>query len=154
MLQELLADHFNVTLHQESRDLPVYELVIAESGSKLQKVDKPGFMHLGVGELSSHGTPLELLTVQLSQRLGRSVVDKTGLQGNYAFTLHWTPDAEEQARIRTAGLPPDLMKAGQTEASGPPLATAVEEQLGLKLQPQTERVSVLVIDHAEQASAN
>jgi len=154
ILQQFLADHFKVTLHQESRDLPVYELLIAEGAPKLQKTDKHGFMHMGVGELSSQGTPVTLLTAQLSQRLGRTVVDKTGLDGDYAFNLHWTPDAEEQARIRAAGLPPELMKAGQPAASGPPLLTAVEEQLGLKLQPQTERVQVLVIDHAEQPSHN
>ena len=154
MLQQFLADYFKVTLHQESRDLPVYELLIAEGGPKLQKVDKHGFMHMGVGELSSQGTPVALLTAQLAQRIGRTVVDKTGLDGDYAFNLHWTPDAEEQARIHAAGLPPELMKAGQPAASGPPLLTAVEEQLGLKLQPQTERVQVLVIDHAEQPSQN
>ncbi|HYM05926.1 MAG TPA: M56 family metallopeptidase [Terriglobales bacterium] len=152
MLQQFLTDYFKVTLHQESRDLPVYELLIAEGGPKLQKVDKHGFMHMGVGEVSSQGTPLTLLTAQLSQRLGRTVVDKTGLDGDYAFNLHWIPDAEEQARIRAAGLPPALMKAEQPAASGPPLLTALEEQLGLKLQPQTERVQVLVIDHAEQPS--
>jgi bla regulator protein BlaR1 len=154
MLQQFLADYFKVTLHQESRDLPVYELLIAEGAPKLQKADKHGFMRMGVGELSSQGTPVTLLTAQLSQRLGRTVVDKTGLDGDYSFNLHWTPDAEEQARIRAAGLPPELMKAGQPAASGPPLLTAVEEQLGLKLQPQTERVQVLVIDHAEQPSQN
>jgi bla regulator protein blaR1 len=154
MLQQFLADHFKVTLHQESRDLPVYELLIAEGGPKLQKVDKHGFMHMGVGELSSQGTPLTLLTAQLSQRLGRTVVDKTALDGDYAFNLHWTPDAEEQARIRAAGLPPELMKAEQPAEPGPPLSTALEEQMGLKLQPQTERVQVLVIDHAEQPSQN
>jgi uncharacterized protein (TIGR03435 family) len=154
ILQQFLADYFKVTLHQESRDLPVYELLIAEGAPKLQKADKHGFMHMGVGELSSQGTPVTLLTAQLSQRLGRTVVDKTGLDGDYAFNLHWTPDAEEQARIRAAGLPTELMKAEQPAASGPPLLTAVEEQLGLKLQPQTERVQVLVIDHAEQPSQN
>ncbi len=154
LLQQVLSDYFKVTLHQESRDLPVYELLIAEGGPKLQKVDKHGFMHMGVGELSSQGTPVALLTAPLSQRLGRTVVDKTGLDGDYAFNLHWTPDAEEQARIHAAGLPPELMKAGQPAASGPPLLTAVEEQIGLKLQPQTERVQVLVIDHAEQPSQN
>ena len=154
MLQQFLADYFKVTLHQESRDLPVYELLIAEGGTKLRKAEKHGFMQMGVGELSSQGTPLALLTAQLSQRLGRTVVDKTGLEGDYAFNLHWAPDAEEQARIRAAGLPPELMKAGQPAASGPPLLTAVEDQLGLKLQPQAERVQVLVIDHVEQPSQN
>jgi len=157
MLQQLLADYFKVTLHQESRDLPVYELLVADGGPKLQKAGQHGFMHMGIGELSSQGTPLSLLTAQLSQRLGRTVVDKTGLEGDYAFTLHWAPDADEQARIRAAGLP-DLPPKGAGPGqpapapSGPPLVTAVQEQLGLKVQPQTERVPVLVIDHVERPS--
>jgi uncharacterized protein (TIGR03435 family) len=156
MIQQLLADYFKVTLHQASLDLPVYELVIAESGSKLQKAGEHGFMHMDLGELSSKGTPLELLTAQLSQRLGRTVVDKTGLQGDYAYTLRWTPDADEVSRIRAAGGPPELAKVEATTptADAPPLMTALEEQLGLKLQSETTRVPVLVIDHAEQPAAN
>jgi len=76
---------------------------------------------------------LELLTAQLSQRLGHAVVDKTGLQGNYSFTLRWTPDADEQARLRAAGLPPELNKHGEPAPDAPPLLTAIQEQLGLKL---------------------
>jgi len=156
MLQQLVADYFKVTLHQESRDLPAYELVAAEGGVKLQSVSKIGMVRMNIGELIAHGAPIEILTTQLSQRLGRTVVNKTGLTGNYDFTLRWTPDAEELARARAAGLPPKLMEAQPTTPtdSAPPLLTAVQEQLGLKLQPQVERVPILVIDHAEQPPAN
>lgn len=159
LLQQFLADYFKVTVHQDSRDLPVYELLIADGGPKLQKVNTFSFMHMGIGEISSQGTPLDLLTAQLSQRLGRTVVDKTGLSGTYAFSLHWTPDTEEQVHMRAAGLP-DLPPKGAGPGqpvpvgSGPPLMTALQEELGLKLQPQTERVQVLVIDHAEQPAQN
>jgi len=113
-------------------------------------------VRMNIGELIAHGAPIEILTTQLSQRLGRTVVNKTGLTGNYDFTLRWTPDAEELARARAAGLPPKLMEAQPTTPtdSAPPLLTAVQEQLGLKLQPQVERVPILVIDHAEQPPAN
>jgi len=156
MLQQLVADYFKVTLHQESRDLPAYELMAAEGGVKLQSVSKIGMVRMNIGELIAHGAPIEILTTQLSQRLGRTVVNKTGLTGNYDFTLRWTPDAEELARARAAGLPPKLMEAQPTTPtdSAPPLLTAVQEQLGLKLQPQVERVPILVIDHAEQPPAN
>ena len=156
MLQQLLADYFKVTLHQESRDLPAYELVAMESGVKLQKVSAVGMVRMNVGELIAKGVPVSILTVQLSQRLGRTVVDKTGLTGNYEFTLRWAPDAEELARLQAAGLPPKLVKdqAATATSSAPPLITAVEEQLGLKLQPQTERVPVIVVDHAEQPAGN
>lgn len=157
MLQQLLADYFKVSVHQEVQDQPVYELVVAEGGSKLQPVQDPNkkaMMRMGMGELTSEGTPLDLLVAQLSQRVGRTVVDKTGLKGNYIFNLHWTPDAEEQARIRAAA--PGLPEPGvdKPTASGPPLMTAIQEQLGLKLQPTTERVPVLVIDHAEPPAQN
>jgi len=156
MLQQLLADYFKVTLHQESRDLPIYELVAAEGGVKLQKASDIGMTRMNVGEIIAKGAPMSILTFQLSQRLGRTVVDKTGLTGNFDFTLRWTPDAEEQVRLRAAGLPPKLAEAHSTTPtdSAPPLSAAVQEQLGLKLQPQTERVPVIVIDHAEQPPAN
>lgn len=157
MLQQLLTDYFKLNVHQEVQDQPVYELVVAEGGSKLQPLqdsNKKAMMRMGIGELNSEGTPLDLLVAQLSQRLGRTVVDKTGLKGNYIFNLHWTPDADEQARIRAAapGLPQPAVD--KPSASGPPLMTAIEEQLGLKLQPTTERVPILVIDHAEQPGQN
>jgi uncharacterized protein (TIGR03435 family) len=153
MLQQLLTDYFKVSVHQEVQDQPVYELVVAEGGSKLQPLQDPNkkaMMRMGIGELNSEGTPLDLLVAQLSQRVGRTVVDKTGLKGNYIFSLHWTPDADEQERIRAAA--PGLPESGvdKPSSSGPPLMTAIEEQLGLKLQPTTERVPVLIIDHAEQ----
>ena len=157
MLRQLLTDYFKVSVHQEVQDQPVYELVVAEGGSKLKPLQDPNkkaMMRMGIGELNSEGTPLDLLVAQLSQRLGRTVVDKTGLKGNYVFNLHWTPDADEQARIRAVapGLPePGVQKPS---AAGPPLMTAIEEQLGLKLQPTTERVPILVIDHAEQPGQN
>jgi len=156
MLQQMLADYFKVSLHQEVQDQPVYELVVGEGGSKLQPApaSKKAMMRMGMGEVTSEGTPLDLLVAQLSQRLGRTVIDKTGLKGNYVFSLQWTPDADEQARIRAAA--PGLPEPGvdKPSASGPPLMTAVEEQLGLKLQPTTERVPILVIDHAEQPGQN
>jgi len=158
MLQQLLADYFKLSLHQESLDLPVYELTVSEAGPKLQKTDKRGFMQMGVGELSSQGTHLDLLSTVLAQRLGTTVVDKTGLQGNYAFNLQWTPDADEMARVRAAAgdVPLEMSVPGQPphRADAPPLATALEQQLGLKLQSLTTRVPVLIIDHAEQPAQN
>jgi bla regulator protein blaR1 len=148
MLRGLLADQFKLKVHQEARDLSVYELTVAQGGSKLQKGSERGFMHMGMGVLTSNGAPLELLTAQLSMRLGRTVIDKTGLTGNFAFNLHWAPDADEQARMHR-----DELIASDTSASNssaPPLLTAIQEQLGLELQPRTERVPVLVMDHIEQ----
>lgn len=153
MLQALLRDRFKLSLHQEVRNLPVYDLVIDKGGPKLQESNGLRTMHMDRGELVSQGTHLAFLADQLSLRLGRTVVDKTGLMGNYAFNLRWTPDAEEEARMSRDGmaLPPASSAA---EVSGPPLATAIQQQLGLKLEPGTDAVQVLVIDHAEQPSEN
>ena len=152
MLRHLLHDYFKLSLHLETRDVPVYELVIANGGTKLQKTSEIGMTQLRIGETMAQGAPVSILTEVLSQRLGRTVVDKTGLTGNYVFTLHWTPDADEQARIRAAGLPPELNNGEHRAptATAPPLLTAIQEQLGLELQLQTDRVQVLLIDHAER----
>jgi uncharacterized protein (TIGR03435 family) len=160
MLQNLLADDFKLKLHQESRELPSYELTVADGGTKLTPAKSNGMIRMGLtqmgaNDLRSEGTPLSLLSNLLSQRLGRTVTDKTGLTGNYSFSLRWTPDADEQARLRATGLPVALNHSpASPTSSAPPLLTAVEEQLGLKLQPTTERVPILVVDHAEQPPQN
>ena len=154
MLRTLLAERFKLKVHQEALDLPAYVLTVADGGSKLTKEPDGvhGMMQLGMGELTSHGTPLDLLTSQLSLRLGRPVVDKTGLTGKYAYSLHWTPDADEVARLQHNTLEPAANPL--PASSAPPLLTAIQEQLGLTLQPVTTRVQVLVIDHAERPSAS
>ena len=153
MLQALLRDHFRLALHPETRNLPVYDLVVDKNGSKLQESKGPRMMHMEKGQLVSQGTHLAFLADQLSIRLGRTVVDKTGLTGNYTFTLRWTPDASEEARLSRAGMPSPPAASSQ-EVSGPPLLTAVQEQLGLKLEPHTDATQVLIIDHAETPSEN
>jgi uncharacterized protein (TIGR03435 family) len=152
MLKSILTDQFKLVAHSETRNLPAYDLVVDENGSKLQASgNEPRNMHLGRGELGSSGVPLDLLAAQLSARLGRPVIDKTGLKGNYAFKLHWTPDPFEAENLKQSGemVPPEPL-----DSNGPSLATAVQDQLGLKLQPNTEPVQVLVIDHAEQPAEN
>jgi uncharacterized protein (TIGR03435 family) len=153
MLQSILVDRFKLVTHFETRTLPAYELLVDEGGSKLQpSANEPHMMRLGRGELQTSGSPLELLTTQLSARLGRPVVDKTGLKGIYAFNLHWTPDPSEDEHLKESGQPAFMEPA--PDSTGPSLLTAVQEQLGLKLQPQTESVQVLVIDHVAVPSEN
>ena len=153
LLKSLLADRFNLVTHFETQTLPAYDLLVDENGSKLQSVgNEPRVMHFGPAELTSSGTPVELLAAQLSARLGRPIVDKTGLKGNYAFNFHWTPDPSEKENLKQS----DEMVATEPapDSNGPSLATALREQLGLKLQLQTEPVEVLVIDHAEEPAEN
>lgn len=151
-LKSLLASQFKLAAHFETRNLEAYDLVTDEGGAKLQASGiGPRMLRLGRGELSSSGAPLELMVAQLSARLGRPVVDKTGLKGDYVFNLRWTPDPSEDEHLRQAGQP--TMPEPLPETNGPSLMTALQDQLGLKLEPKTEPVKVLVIDHAELPSA-
>ncbi|HVN20238.1 MAG TPA: M56 family metallopeptidase [Dongiaceae bacterium] len=151
MFRTLLADQFKLALHPETRNLPSYELIVDGNGPKLEE-SKQAMLRVDRGGLISEGIPMDILAQQLSLRLGRPVVDRTGLKGHYAFNLHWTPDPSEDERLRAS----EWTGSGFSGSvpSGPPLLEAVQQQLGLKLVPVTEPVQVLVIDHAEEPSQN
>jgi uncharacterized protein (TIGR03435 family) len=142
MLQSLLADRFQLRVHYESKVLPIYELVLAKGGLKLKALpadQKPGWGRSVRGELVLHGRSIAEFAHFLSQMnlVGRTVVDKTGVAGNYDIDLKWTPDDQQG-----------------TPDAGPTLITALEEQLGLKLVPAKGPVDALVIDHVERPTAN
>lgn len=162
-LQSLLADRCKLTFHRETKELPVYALVVAKNGPKLKQpaVETGGRpqrqMMMGFGELTGHGTPLSFLAETLGRQLGRIVLDKTGLTGNYDFDLKWTPDPSQRMGLGGPmgpggpggpGMPPP------PDPNGPTIFTALQEQLGLKLESQKGPVDVLVIDRVEKPSAN
>jgi len=169
MLQALLADRFKLAVHHDSKELSIYALVVAKNGPRLQQakpgdtypngikgpdgIARAGMMRMGRGQLTSQGLPLTELARLLTAQLDRTVVDKTGLPGNYDFTLQWTPDESQGAMFRgpDAGPPGSAPSA---ESSGPSLFTALQEQLGLKLESQKGPVEIYVIDHAEKPSEN
>lgn len=138
MVQALFADRFHLKLHQETRPLPAYDLVLAKGGSKLQS-NKSGGGSIGIGRTYFHGDGMTMTTIaeELSLIAGRVVVDKTNLAGRYDLKLEWAAD-----------------DAPATDNSAPSLFTAIQEQLGLKLEPAKEPVPVLVIDHIEAPSEN
>lgn len=138
MVQALLADRYGLKLHQETRILPAYDLILAKGGSRLQPTRSSG-KSVGVTRTSFHGEGLTtaIIAEQLSQITGRVVVDKTRLPDRYDLKLEWTPD-----------------DAPDTDNSAPSLFTALQEQLGLKLEPAKEPVPVLLIDYIELPSAN
>jgi bla regulator protein blaR1 len=159
MLRPLLEDRFNLKFHQETKDLPVDALVIAKGGSKMKQStsDNPianGLRLMGAGHLESKGVSIEFLAQVLSRQLGRSVLDETGLTGKYDYTLEWLPDAAPPMAGGGESGQPGNLNAPPPDSSGSSLFTALQEQLGLKLESQKGPVSVIVIDHIEEPSPN
>jgi uncharacterized protein (TIGR03435 family) len=146
MVQALLTDRFKLAAHFETRELPVYNLVVARGGAKLGAIQESGSsVNTGRGRIEVQmSNSLAFLAAELSKVSGRDVVDKTGITGRYDLKLHWTPDDSSGPELLN-GVPVD---------SGSSLFTALEEQLGLKLEPAKGPVQVLVIDHVEMPSAN
>jgi uncharacterized protein (TIGR03435 family) len=140
MLQSLLAERFQLKLHRETKDLPVYELIVARNGPKLKKVspdDKPPTVAGGTS--FTRGTMSNIIHV-IGGGLDRPVVDKTGLPDVlYEFAWDFSDLIQE---IRTAGKP------------APSIFSMVQDQLGLKLEDRKGPVDILVIDQAEKPSAN
>jgi uncharacterized protein (TIGR03435 family) len=110
-------------------------------------------MRMGPGGIQSRGGNTAFLAHALSGILGRSVVDKTGLTGNYDFSLNWTPDESMRNGLGDPqGGPPK--GDAPSDAGGPTLFTAVQEQLGLKLESQKGTVDAIVIDHIDLPTEN
>jgi uncharacterized protein (TIGR03435 family) len=154
MLQTLLAERFKVAIHHEKRDIDAFALVVVKGGPKIKQTppekvpegDVKGYDGLvtksGRGVLEGTGISMKAFAEMLHYSAGRLVLDKTGLPGRYDISLRWTPD----------DLSPTIMSALDT--GGPSLFSALQEQLGLKLQLGKFPVDVLVIDRAERPSEN
>ena len=160
-LRALLAERFQLTLHRETKEQSVYALVVAKGGPKLQQSEAKegtgprGMMRMGRGEFSGQGVPLQMLTQSLSSQLGRPVIDQTGLKGNFDFKLEWTPDPGQSGGGPFGGAPPPGADAPPPpDPNGPSVFTAVQEQLGLRLESQKGPVEMLVIDKVEKPSEN
>jgi uncharacterized protein (TIGR03435 family) len=152
MLRPFLEERFGLKFHYESRTLPVYVLVTGKNGSKMKPFQPPGdpakngLRSTGRGHLNAQGIPMAILVSELANDVGRTVLDETKLDGKYDFTLEWQPDDALPMAASDNGLAQDSV--------GSSLFTAVQEQLGLKLEPRKGPISVLVIDHIEAPSPN
>jgi uncharacterized protein (TIGR03435 family) len=142
-VRTLLEERFQLKVHRETKEMPVYALVIAKAGTKIQVGDGPPANSLsmrrddaGKSVVTGQGVPVASLVKLLSNQVGRTVVDQTGLKANYDFKMTFAPDL-------TAA-----------ETAGPSIFTALQEQLGLRLDAQKGPVEVLVIDSAQKASEN
>jgi uncharacterized protein (TIGR03435 family) len=168
MVKGLLADRFQLKVHEETRDLPVYALVPAKGGIKLQVTKDNGkprgsggilLMDRGWIQGSNIAMPALLLTFSQSKLLDRPVVDKTNFTEAFDFRLTWTPEGaspETQDGSCPASFAPmqERMRMKAEAWSCPSIFTAVQDQFGLKLDPQKDPIEVLVIDHVERPSAN
>jgi uncharacterized protein (TIGR03435 family) len=164
MLQNMLAERFKLTIHHESKELPIYNLVVAKNGPKFKpspdtpaSADDTGRGPAPKVTMGSDGFPvlppgttmawvngrarmratketMEKLVIDLAAQSGRPVRDLTGLKGQYDFELFWLPDSVAAADI----------------SAGPTLAQAVQDQLGLRLESAKAPVDIVVVDHVEK----
>jgi uncharacterized protein (TIGR03435 family) len=181
MLRNLMADRFKLRVHRETREMPIYALVLARADGRLGPrltpstvdcaargrarggappaiplpTDRPVCgMRTGPGSMAGGGFPLSQLAASLSPFAQRIVIDRTGLTGNFDLDLTWTPDQIPQGGGGPGGLPAGVPPPPPIDPNGPSLFTAVQEQLGLKLESVRGPVDVLVIDSVEQPSAD
>ena len=139
MLQAILAERFNLKIHHELKQLPVYQLVIAKGGPKLKKSpsDAPSGYSVYSGRLNGQGIEISSLTYTLSGTVGRLIVDKTGLAGKYDIDLKWSMD-----------------DAPAASDPAPSIFTALQEELGLKLESTKAPVDTIVVEHLDKPSEN
>jgi uncharacterized protein (TIGR03435 family) len=142
-LQALLADRFQLKVHRETREMPIYIMTVAKGGSKLQTLPDAGKPGSGLSSRRTDDGKREVIGQKLtaaalarflSGQIGRMIVDQSGLTGKYDFTLKWAPD--------------------MGDTTGPSLFTALQDQLGLKLDSSKGPVEVVVVDSAQKPSAN
>jgi uncharacterized protein (TIGR03435 family) len=139
MLQALLEERFKLAVHRETKELPIYALVLGKNGPKFREVQDDGSApEIGSGgghQIRAHHISMKLLASTLQGYIGDSVVDSTGLAGIYNLNLDFTLDES-------------------MSAEGENLFEAVQRQLGLKLEARKGPVEVVVLDHVEKPSEN
>lgn len=152
-LKSLLADRFQVAVHSETKEQAVYALVVNKGGPKLQEsTESRGLIRkTGRGTIKGQAVASGMLALNLSNELGRRVIDRTGLAGKYDFELKWGSSQESAAQVRSTQTADLALPA---DADGPSIFTALQEQLGLRLESGKGPVEVLVIDRAERPSKN
>jgi uncharacterized protein (TIGR03435 family) len=175
MLQALLANRFKLKVGHEIRELPIYALVVAKHGPKLQKAEDIGTIsgvearqggtaqqrnrtpfHEGMLHTSLSGSVSDLAGY-LPQITGRHVIDETGFTGRCRFTLYWSRDSMGSSALAGTGRVNSGATSGTQlacDSSGRSIFTALQKQLGLNLKPEKGPVEVLVIDRIEQPAPN
>jgi uncharacterized protein (TIGR03435 family) len=166
MVRSLLMDRFKLAITSQSKELPVLALVVGKNGPKLTPVKgsldqqaqrMPTLAGGSRGELKGGAVSMAMFTDWLSGRDdmgGRVVIDETGLPGNYDFALNWTPDEQRNAMSNGNGASQEAPIAGAQGSPAGSIITALQEQLGLKLESTRAKVEALVVDYIERPSEN
>ncbi len=172
MLLPVLEDRFGLKFHHETKDVMQYVLVVAKGGLRMKEATPgdtyadglkapdgkgggAGMMRVEPGEVIAQAVPIANLVRYLSFQFHSPVIDKTGLAGKYDIHLKWAPDETEGMRMRPPdGSQPEAANPAPPATTGPSIFTALDEQLGLKLEAHKEPGDVIVIDHIEQPSPN
>jgi uncharacterized protein (TIGR03435 family) len=159
LLQPLLADRFKLRFHRETKQLPVYSLVVAKGGPKLRlhvpvegqdETTVSGRMGSGKSSLDAKKVSAAKLADMLGDRMDRTVIDRSGLKGEYDFKLEWAQEhpGEPMGSSMLGGLQEQL------GLSGASIFTALQDQLGLRLESAKGPVEIIVIDGVEKATLN
>jgi len=150
MVQALLADRFKLVTHTETRELPIYLLVVSKDGPKLGALQtSENFVNTGNHRIQVQmSNSVAVLAEELSEVVGRDVVDKTGIAGRYKLDLNWAADDQSVSSITGS------VSVVPTADTGPSIFTALQEQLGLKLEPGKGPVEVMVVDHVQLPTEN
>ncbi len=175
MLQALLKDRFQLDIRAETKEMPIYAIVLARKDGKLGPQMKEstcvvydrdyppappapgtprpqycGSQQIGSAQVKATGTSISALAPMFGRILGRTVIDKSGLTAKYDLSATWTPDEQILSQLPV----PTGMERPTFPEGGPSIYTAFQEQLGLKLESQKGPVEILVIEKAEKPSEN
>lgn len=152
MLQNLLEERFSLKIHRDTEQRPVYVLTLAKGGPKFKPSEKNTTnIRPSANSFSIQRGNIAVVTGLLATSVGRPVLDRTGLTGLYDLFVQW-----DDAPVREGGLPGTAPPARDDSAAGDrgSIFTAVQDQLGLRLEPQRAPVDVIVVDGMERPSAN
>ncbi|HTZ56777.1 MAG TPA: M56 family metallopeptidase [Acidobacteriaceae bacterium] len=153
MMQKLFAERFGLRVHEGKRKIEAYVLIVSKAGPKMTKTadasSPTNVLLYPQGVIIAKSATIANLAHWLGSIFGQPVMDETGLEGRWDFTMRWTPDETQFADVPESARRP----AGDANLP-PPLFTAIQQQLGLKLEAQKTEVPVLVIDHVDHPSPN
>ena len=156
MLQALLTERFHLVLHHEPKELPYLALTVGKKGAELHEADDvpDSSQRISIpGKIVSPRMSTQVLATLLSRFMRQTVLDMTGLKGSYSVNLLWTPENLRPAPKQDSEIPGAVIpgaRINDTAAAGPSIFTAVQEQLGLKLESRKGPVDVLVVDQADK----